>query len=216
LIEGAELHQSIWIKIITFLIAQTAPSTMSNARFVDILPNGPLPPLVTQNDPPKKKRHYKIGKKPSGRPRKPLPEGWRRIDLPGRSIHWYYHEATGRTLRSRPRDRQQKTAQLSKQMQQQVRPVHVVDTTMPWPHETEVTKETEQSEQEDGDFMDMFDPQMLVKDNDDAEYLESLSELKRETVLYERFQRKKDIYDMRQDLRSAKKKTTGQHKLDFC
>jgi hypothetical protein len=69
-------------------------------------------------------------------------------------------------------------------------------------------EEEESEEVDDDDVMDIntFDTQKLVMGEDDKKYLESLSELKRETILAERFDKLKNDADMKNAIREMERK----------
>ena len=65
--------------------------------------------------------------------------------------------------------------------------------------------EDEESSDEEAEFdNETFDPQKLVKDEEDQKYLDSLPELEREAILGERFEKRKADMDMKKALRDAK------------
>ncbi|KAL3945672.1 MAG: hypothetical protein SGBAC_000240 [Bacillariaceae sp.] len=71
----------------------------------------------------------------------------------------------------------------------------------------EESEDEESSDEEEAEFdNETFDPQKLVKDEEDQKYLDSLPELEREAILGERFEKRKADMDMKKALRDAKRK----------
>ena len=69
----------------------------------------------------------------------------------------------------------------------------------------EESEDEESSDDEEAEFdNETFDPQKLVKDEEDQKYLDSLPELEREAILGERFEKRKADMDMKKALRDAK------------
>ena len=62
--------------------------------------------------------------------------------------------------------------------------------------------------------METLDPQSLVKDEKDQEYIDSLPEFQREAILAERFEKLKNEEDMKKALRESKRKEREQKKLE--
>jgi len=71
----------------------------------------------------------------------------------------------------------------------------------------EESDDDESSEEELDMDMENLDQSMLIKDEDDRKYLESLPEIEREAILAERFEQRKAEHDMRQALRESKRKS---------
>ena len=83
-----------------------------------------------------------------------------------------------------------------------IQPKRKVETKEPAVEESE---DEESSDDEEAEFdNETFDPQKLVKDEEDQKYLDSLPELEREAILGERFEKRKADMDMKKALRDAK------------
>ena len=64
--------------------------------------------------------------------------------------------------------------------------------------------DSESSEEEEEWDMETYDMQKLVTDEDDKKYLDSMTELERENILAERFEKLKQEADMKKALRENK------------
>jgi len=81
--------------------------------------------------------------------------------------------------------------------------------------ESEASSEQSSSSDEEEDELDVdkMDPSVLIKDDDDHEYLQSLPEFEREAILGERFEKLKNERDMKKALRDAKRQDRDRKKL---
>lgn len=79
--------------------------------------------------------------------------------------------------------------------------------------ESSLEQSSSSDEEEDELDVDKMDPSVLIKDDDDHQYLQSLPEFEREAILGERFEKLKNERDMRKALRDAKRQGRDRKKM---
>ena len=76
----------------------------------------------------------------------------------------------------------------------------------------EESDDDDDSEEEFDMDMENLDQNQLIKNEEDRKYLESLPEIEREAILAERFEQRKNEYDMKQALKETKRKEREERK----